>query len=56
MALLRSSALGSTISCIMESQTSPGLLSLKAYEWAKLTKVGKAQRGSLLWLMTAKGV
>jgi hypothetical protein len=55
MALSHSSVLGSTISCVMESQTSPGPLSLKAYEWAKLTKVGKALRGSPLWLMTAKG-
>jgi hypothetical protein len=54
MALLHSSVLGSTISCVMESQTSPGPLSLKAYERAKLTKVGKALRGSPLRLQPLK--
>jgi hypothetical protein len=55
MALSLSSALGSTISCIVESHTSLGPLSLKAYEQAKLTNVGNALRGSPLQLTTAKG-
>jgi hypothetical protein len=55
MALSLSSALGSTISCVVESHTSPSPLSLKAYERAKLTNVGNAFRGSNLWLTTAKG-
>jgi hypothetical protein len=55
MALSLSFALGSTISCAMESHTSSGPLSLKAYKWAKLTKVGNALRGFPLRLMTAKG-
>jgi hypothetical protein len=55
MALSLSSALGSTISYVVESHTSPGPLSLKTYERAKLTNVGKALRGSPLRLTTAKG-
>jgi hypothetical protein len=44
MALSLSSVLGSTISCVVESHTSPGPLSLKAYEWTKLTNVGVGTR------------
>jgi hypothetical protein len=55
MALSLSSALGSTISCAMESHTSPGPLSLKAYKRAKLTNVGNALRGSPLQLTNTKG-
>jgi hypothetical protein len=55
MALSLSSALGSTISCVVESHTSPGPLSLKTYDQAKLINVGNALRGSRLQLKTAKG-
>jgi hypothetical protein len=47
--------LGSTISCIRKSYTSPGPLSLKAYERVKLTNIGKSLCGFHLRLMTAKG-
>jgi hypothetical protein len=55
MALSLSSALGTTISYVVESHTSPNPLFLKTYEWAKLTNVGNALRGSPLRLTTAKG-
>ena len=55
MALSLSSALGSTISYVVESYTSLGPLSLKAYKHAKLTNIGNALCGSPLRLTTAKG-